>query len=131
VSGSVPPSSIAAFVAGYENDRTLRGWRCGACGAVTATWGLACSRCGAQRLEGTRLEPTGTIVAGTVVAVASDEFVNDAPYGYVLVDVDGGGRLSGWVPGVREAREIRAGRRVRFRPSYKPGIQFELLEPGP
>ncbi len=119
--------SIAEFVAGYENDRTLRGWRCGACGATTATWGLACSRCGASRLEEATLAGVGEIVAGTIVRVASDEFVNDAPYAYVVVQLDGGGRISGWMSGVQDDLEIAPGRRVRFRASYKPGIQFEPL----
>jgi uncharacterized OB-fold protein len=119
--------SIAEFVQGYENGRRLRGFRCRACGTRTATWGLACSRCGARELEEASLAEVGRIVVGTLVAVPSEEFVNDAPYAYVLVDLDGGGRVSGWVPGASRDEEIEPGTRVRFRPSYKPGLQFERL----
>jgi uncharacterized OB-fold protein len=119
------PHSIADFVRGYESERALRGFRCPKCGARTATWGVACSRCGAGPLEEARLSDRGRLVAGTIVAVASDEFVNEAPYAYVLVDLDGGGRVSGWMTGVRTDAEIAPGTPVRFAPSYKAGVQFE------
>jgi uncharacterized OB-fold protein len=127
VSGEVvgAPHSIEQFVQGYETGRTLRGFRCRQCGQRTATWGLACSRCGGGPLEESILTPTGHVVAGTIVAVASDEFVNDAPYAYVLVELDGGGRVSGWMPSVRTEGGIAPGTPVRFVPSYKPGVQFE------
>jgi uncharacterized OB-fold protein len=119
------PHSIEQFVQGYETARTLRGFRCPRCGQRTATWGLACSRCGGAPLEDANLSGTGRIVAGTVVTVASDEFVNDAPYAYVVVELDDGGRVSGWMPRVRAEEEIAPGTAVRFVPSYKPGVQFE------
>jgi uncharacterized OB-fold protein len=123
------PHSIARFVEGYESGRTILGFRCSRCGRRTATWGLACAQCGGS-LEEAELGSRGRIVAGTVVAVASDEFVNDAPYAYVVVELDGGGRLSGWIRGVRTEEEIRPGTPVRFAPSYKPGVQFERDNPG-
>jgi uncharacterized OB-fold protein len=123
------PHSVTEFVQGYESERTLRGFRCPRCGATTATWGLACSRCGGGPLEEARLPEEGRIVAGTIVAVASDEFVNEAPYAYVLVELSGGARVSGWLPGVRTEAEIAPGTPVRFQPSYKPGLQFARLGP--
>ena len=57
----------------------------------------------------------------------SDEFLNDAPYAYVLVDLDGGGRVSGWIPSIAQESELSIGARVRFVSSYKPGVQFELI----
>ena len=118
------PHSIAEFVDGYENGRTIRGFRCRACGNVTATWGLACSRCGARPLEEATFPATGTIVAGTIVAVASDEFVNDAPYAYVLVELEGGGRVTGWMPSVKSEKDLTIGEPVHFVAGYKPGVQF-------
>jgi uncharacterized OB-fold protein len=128
----VPPvaHSIAEFIQGYENARVLRGFRCRQCGSLTATWGLACSRCGSRELEEAVLAEEGRVVAGTLVVVPTEEFLNDAPYAYVLVDLDGGGRVSGWMPGVTSEEAIAPGTRVRFRPSYKTGIQFERSNPG-
>jgi len=106
--------TIAEFLAGYESERRLRGFRCRACGARTATWGLACARCGADALEEATLGDQGTVVAATIVEVPSEAFV----------------RVSGWVPGVANLAEVAPGTPVRFRPSYKPGVQFERIAVG-
>ncbi len=125
------PHSVEAFVQGYETTGALLGFQCPRCGRRSATWALACSACGAAPLEEATLHGEGRIVAGTIVAVASDEFVNDAPYAYVVVELDGGGRISGWMPSVRSEAEIAAGTRVRFVRSYKPGVQFEPVDARP
>ena len=64
------------------------------------------------------------MVAFTVQTVPAEEFVNDAPYAYVVVELDGGGRITGWMPGVRAEGELALGTPVHFVPSYKPGVQF-------
>ena len=119
------PHSVEAFVQGYETSGVLLGYRCPRCGRRTATWGLACSACGQAPLEETSLGTEGRVVAATVVSVPSEEFVNDAPYAYVVVELDGGGRVSGWMPSVRTPQQVLLGTRVRFVRSYKPGVQFE------
>jgi uncharacterized OB-fold protein len=118
------PHTIDEYVRSYEEGGTLRGFRCRHCGLVTATWGLACSRCGKTELEEAALSPTGKVVAFTVLHVPGDEFLNDAPYAYVVVELDGGGRVTGWMPTVRTESDLSFGDRVRFHPSYKPGVQF-------
>ncbi len=121
--------SIAEFVRGYEEESRLRGFRCRSCGLVTATWGLACSRCGSTDREETTLGTTGRVVAFTVLNVPGDEFLNDAPYAYVVVELDGGGRVTGWMPAVRREADLTIGARVRFVASYRPGVQFQA-DPG-
>ncbi len=116
--------TIQQFVHGYEEEGVLRGFRCGKCGTRTATWGLRCPVCGhAERTE-EPLSGRGTVVAFTVLTVPGDDFLNDAPYAYVVVELDEGGRITGWMPAVREETEITLGERVHFAPSYKPGVQF-------
>ncbi len=116
--------TIAEFVRGYEEDRALRGFRSRKCGFVTATWSLRCPRCGAPDLEDVRLSGQGKVVAYTVQTVPSDEFLNEAPYAYVVIDLDEGGRITGWMPEVRTEKDLAIGDRVHFVPSYKPGVQF-------
>lgn len=110
---------------GYEESGTLRGFRCANCGLVTATWGLACSRCGADELVEAELATRGKVAAFTVLSVPGDEFLNDAPYAYVVVELDGGGRVTGWMPSVRREADLVIGERVRVTPSYRAGVQFE------
>ena len=118
------PHSVAEWYHGYEEEGRLRGFRCPACGLVSATWALACLRCGHAGLAEHPLAPTGRIRALTLLSVPGDQFLNDAPYAYVLVDLDGGGCVTGWMPTVRSVEEIAIGDRVRFVPGYKPGVQF-------
>lgn len=123
------PHSIADYRAAYEEGNALRGFR-SACGYVSATWALVCPQCGQRDLAETALAKEGTLRAVTVQHVPSDEFLNEAPYAYVLVALDGGGTVAGWIEGVRADSELTIGDRVRFRPSYKPGLQFERAEDG-
>lgn len=118
------PHSVADFVRGYESEGKLRGFRCANCGLVTATWGIACSRCGRSPLDETELTQKGSVVAFTLLTVPGEEFLNDAPYAYVVVELDGGGRITGWMPSVRSEKEIAVGDRVHFVTGYKPGVQF-------
>lgn len=118
------PHTIEEFVKGYEDGGKLRGFRCSDCGLVTATWGLACSRCGHSRLEETELSTKGKVAAFTILTVPGEEFLNDAPYAYVVVELDGGGRVTGWMPTVRAEDQIAVGDRVHFVTGYKPGVQF-------
>jgi uncharacterized OB-fold protein len=126
------PHTVAEFLRGYEEDGTLRGFRCPNCGLLTATWNLACPRCGARDLVEHELGRAGRVVAFTLLNVPGDEFLNDAPYAYVVVELDGGGRVTGWMPNVKRVEDLRIGDRVRFVTSYKPGVQFvkEAEPPG-
>lgn len=111
---------------GYEEGARLAGFACRHCGLVIATWGLACPRCGTVGLEEKELSDRGTVVAFTLLTVPGDEFLNDAPYAYVVVELDGGGRVTGWMPTVKAEDGVAVGARVRFVPSYRPGVQFAL-----
>jgi uncharacterized OB-fold protein len=113
-----------------EEERHLTGLRCEACGFVTAGWMLACPRCGRRGLAEVALSGRGRVVAGTVQTVPSEEFVNDAPYAYIIVELEEGGRITGWMPSVRAADELRIGDRVRWTPSYRAGVVFEK-DPAP
>jgi uncharacterized OB-fold protein len=121
---TAPSHSIAAFRTGYEEEGRLRGFRSG-CGFVTATWGLLCPRCGARDLTETTLSGEGTVVAYTLQTVPADEFLNEAPYAYVVVELVEGGRITGWMPEVKRESDLAIGDRVRWKPSYKPGVTFE------
>ncbi|HUI38259.1 MAG TPA: OB-fold domain-containing protein [Thermoplasmata archaeon] len=116
--------SIEEFQKGYETEGRLLGLR-SACGFIAATWLLACPRCGQRDLAEVELSGKGTVAAFSVQNVPSDEFLNDAPYAYVVVDLDEGGRLTGWIPGIASDAELSIGDRVHFVPGYRPGVQFQ------
>jgi uncharacterized OB-fold protein len=122
------PHSIHEYRTAYEEGRGLLGFR-SACGFTTATWGLACPACGQRDLAEVNLSGQGTIAAFTVQTVPSEEFLNDAPYAYVLVDLTEGGRLTGWIEGVATERELSIGEAVEWVASYKPGVHFRRRNP--
>jgi len=70
------------------------------------------------------LSGRGRVAAFTVQHVPSDEFLNEAPYAYVVVELDEGGRVTGWMPTVKTESDLAIGDRVHFVASYKPGVQF-------
>ncbi|HXQ49137.1 MAG TPA: OB-fold domain-containing protein [Thermoplasmata archaeon] len=118
------PHTVEEWVRSYEGGGPLRGLRCPACGLITATWGLACPRCAHIGLVEHELPQVGKVVAFTLLTVPGDEFLNDAPYAYVVVELDGGGRITGWMPSVKTVDGLTIGERVRFVSSYRPGVQF-------
>ena len=118
--------SIADFRRGYEEEKRLRGFRSG-CGFVSATWVLVCPRCGERDLSDVELSGTGRISSFTVQNVPGDEFLNEAPYAYVVVDLDGGGRITGWINGIRDEADLSIGDEVRWTETYKPGVHFERV----
>jgi uncharacterized OB-fold protein len=125
-----PTHSIAEYRRGYESEQRLRGFR-SACGFVTATWGLVCPQCGQRDLGDGVLSPRGRVAAYSVQTVPTEEFVNDAPYAYVIVELDGGGRITGWMPLVQSPDQLAIGDRVRWRPTYRSGVVFERDTDGP
>jgi uncharacterized protein len=120
---TAPFHSIDEYRHDYEEGTRLRGFR-SACGFVAATWGLVCPNCGVRDLSEVELSGTGRLVAFTVQNVPGDEFLNDAPYAYVIVELDGGGRITGWIDGIRSEPELSEGMRVVWTPTYKPGVHF-------
>jgi uncharacterized OB-fold protein len=126
VTDDLPSAShtIQEFVLGYEEARQLRGFRCPNCGLMTATWGLACPQCGKAELVEAQLSQRGVVSAFSILTVPGDEFINDAPYAYVVVALEGGGRITGWMPTVRSEKDLAIGDAVHFVPGYKPGVQF-------
>lgn len=119
--------SIADLQHAYEEDARLEGFR-SACGFVTATWGLRCPRCG-DPLRPIRLSSDGRVVSFTVQTVPSEEFLNDAPYAYVLVELEGGGQVTGWMPSVRSDADLEVGARVRVVGGYRGGVKFQKAGP--
>ncbi|HYK92832.1 MAG TPA: OB-fold domain-containing protein [Thermoplasmata archaeon] len=81
--------------------------------------------CGKRDLADVTLSGRGNVVAFSIQHVPSDEFLNDAPYAYVVVELEEGGRITGWMESVKTASDLSIGDHVEWVASYTPGVHFQ------
>lgn len=106
-------------------DGKLMGWRCATCGHTQSTPMLVCPKDNGRDIAGVELPATGQILSFTVQNISSEEYINDIPFAFVVVALDNGVHVTGWLPYVAKASDLPLGTKVKFVPSYKPGVQFE------
>lgn len=115
---------IEEYVEAAKEGR-IQGVACGTCGHTQVTSAVVCAKCGSTALEPKDFKPEGTVVSFTILDVPPEVFLDEAPYAFVIVQLDDGPRCTGWMPYVKRPEDIRIGDRVRFVKTYKPGMVFE------
>ena len=106
----------------------IKGVKCLDCGHPQVTAAEVCPKCGSAKLEPADFPSEGTVVTYTILDVPSEMFIDDAPYAFVIVQLDNGPRCTGWMPYVKKPADIAIGDRVRFVKTYKPGMVFEKIK---
>lgn len=107
-------------------DGKVLGYQCGKCNRRQITPMVRCAACGASDVKVTEFATTGKVVTYTIQQIASEQFLNEVPFAWVIVELDNGGpRVSGWMPFIARPDDLPAGQKVKFTSSYKPGMQFE------
>lgn len=71
----------------------LEAVRCRGCGKVSFPARRICPKCRGEDFEAIALSRRGTVVTSTVIHVAPEEFLNEAPYAVALVETPEGARL--------------------------------------
>ncbi|MCH7875345.1 MAG: Zn-ribbon domain-containing OB-fold protein [Gemmatimonadetes bacterium] len=71
----------------------LEAARCTGCGTVAFPARTICPKCRGRELESVRLSRHGKVVTSTVVRVAPDEFMMEAPYAMAVIETPEGARL--------------------------------------
>lgn len=69
--------------------------RCADCGRLDTPGRIVCSGCLSARLEPQDTPGEGAIVSFTTIRRAPSRFRDEAPYDVVVVDLDGGVRVTG------------------------------------
>lgn len=100
----------------------IEAYRCADCGTLSSVFTVVCPRCASLNIVRATLSGYGTVRTFTIQNVAPDEFASEAPYAYVIVEMDEGFSVSGWMPEVRTASAIRIGDRVS--PSGRRGCSL-------
>ena len=86
---------------------------------------VRCPKCRGKDVGTREFSTTGTVVSYTIQSVASEAYMNETPFAFAIIQLDGGPKVSGWIPWVAKPADLPLGTGVRFTPSYKPGMMFE------
>ena len=104
----------------------LVGRKCLGCARVTFIDELRCPACHKQDFARVESKGDGEVVSFTVVAFPAQAFAAHGPFAFVVVKMAEGGATTGWMPSVRDPRDLKVGARVRVVPSPEGrGIAFE------
>jgi len=106
-------------------DSKLWGFHCPSCKLDRISPMASCPKCGSTRIEKRQFSTTGKVVSYTIQSVAAEQFLNETPFAFALIQLDDGPRVSGWIPWIAKAKDLPMGQKVEFVSSYKPGMQFE------
>lgn len=106
-------------------DEEIWGFHCNSCEYDQFSPMLRCSKCGESDIETRQFSTTGKVVSYTIQSVAAEQFMNEVPFAWAIIKLDDGPQISGWIPYISKAAELPKDQRVKFIPSYKPGMMFE------
>lgn len=106
-------------------DEEIWGFHCKGCGFDQFSPMIRCSKCASQDIESRKFSNKGKIVSYTIQTVAAEQFLNETPFAFAIIQLDDGPKISGWVPWISKPSELPLGCEVEFVSSYKPGMMFE------
>jgi uncharacterized OB-fold protein len=105
----------------------LEGYHCDNCGHEQIDVMVFCPKCHSPRLRKKEFSSMGTVLTYTIQFVAPEQFMNEVPYAWAIVQLDDGPKVTGWIPFVSKPSDLPLGQRVEFKKSYLPGIVFERV----
>src|SRR5579883_2611654 len=118
--------TIKAFQEGIHEGK-IEGYRCSKCGHKQIDIIDFCPVCHSPDLSVSEFASEGRVLTYTIQFVAPEQFMNEVPYAWAVIDLDEGPRITGWIPFVSTPNDLQIGQRVRFRKSYQPGLVFEKI----
>lgn len=106
-------------------DGKVVGFSCAKCKHDRFDPMLRCPKCASTDIQRRQFTSAGKVVSYTIQSVASESFLNETPFAFALIQLDDGPMVSGWIPYIRNEKELPLGQKVEYVSSYKPGMQFE------
>jgi hypothetical protein len=106
-------------------DGRIVGFACKACGHERFSPMARCPRCGGTDIGLQPFSGTGKVESFTIQSVASEQFLNETPFAFAVIQLDKGPRVSGWIPWIAKPADLAIGQKVEYVPSYKAGMMFE------
>ncbi len=106
---------------------TLLGRRCRACGSASFTDPLVCKACRATDFERFASTGEGEVVTFTIVGFPAEPYAGKSPYAFIIARMAEGALAAGWVPSVKDPRQLPPGTKVRVaRAPDGLGLAFEI-----
>ncbi|HUR61130.1 MAG TPA: OB-fold domain-containing protein [Candidatus Thermoplasmatota archaeon] len=106
-------------------DGRLLGFHCNSCKLDRISPFSRCPACKSNDIAQRQFSSTGKVVSYTIQSVAAEQFLNETPFAFALIQLDDGPRVSGWIPWIAKPKDLPMGQKVEYVSSYKPGMQFE------
>ena len=116
--------TIKQFQEGIH-DGNIEGYRCANCGHKRIDIMEFCPVCHGSKLQKVEFARSGSVLTYTIQFVAPEQFMNEVPYAWAIIQLDDGPKVTGWIPFVSKPSDLPIGQRVIFKKSYLPGIVFE------
>jgi len=121
--------TIKEFQEGIHEGK-IEGYRCTNCGHQQIDIMEFCPICHSAKLEKVEFSHFGSVVTYTIQLVAPEQFMNEVPYAWAIIQLDDGPKITGWIPFISRPEDLPIGQRVVFKKSYLPGIVFEKGKTG-
>lgn len=106
-------------------DEEIWGFTCNACNHDQFAPMVRCPKCRSKDIGSRQFSNKGKVVSYTIQTVAAEQFLNETPFAYAIVDLDDGPQIACWVPWISKPDDLPLGSELTYVPSYKPGIQFD------
>lgn len=118
--------TIKEFQDGVRQGK-IEGCECLKCGNKQIDILEFCPHCHSPELKKVEFSKTGSVVTYTIQMVAPEQFMNEVPYAWAIIQLDDGPRTTGWIPFISKPSDLPVGQRVEFKKSYLPGLVFEKI----
>ena len=119
--------TVKEFQEGIREGK-IEGYRCARCGHKQIDIIEFCPACHSPDLQKPVFSDTGTVVSYTIQQVAPEQFMNEVPYAWAVIQLDDGPRMTGWIPYISKPSELPVGQRVIFKKSYLPGTVYDKVK---
>jgi uncharacterized OB-fold protein len=112
--------TIEAYLKNIENGH-FRAYQCTECGMIIAPPSGSCYSCGSSDMRWVDVSGKGKLVSFTVIHIAPDQFVEEAPYYIAIVELDEGTRVSARLLGFDPLKpeEVKLG--INLKLDYEKG----------
>lgn len=100
--------------------------KCKKCDNLQLSTIVFCSKCYSQDFEVVEVEGKGKVVTYTIQNVAPQEYEKYAPYAWVVVRLDSGFNISGFLPNVDSPKNLPINARIKVVGYDERGILLEM-----